>query len=562
MELIRAIRSKAEHTFYVSPNFHDNYQAHEFGTIQAAIDYVYDNIYSELKDQVTAIIFVYPGRYKEQIHSYEYIRLKAFDDSYVSEDRSVILFNDGIDRDSYVLKSGVDYNYHIQGFNIETYRGSDDRIITDFNRCTFINCVLQHGSFVENTIDSLSCSMSFFDCVFWAVYPFKMEGVRAHSGRTVFLNGCWVYGKSPYHSSSTLESTHATGTGAVFEMQDTKVVGNIDIGGDWDFVMNNSRTRRSTTHVSGLRNTYDTTGSIHITNAVIGNGLHFKKDASDKIIHGVDFNDADSVDLWTGEADITADVTIPIVDYVQNIQQNGISGEIQIIDPIKPVGANAVNRYQCIQYAIDSISVKGVVDLNASFTGLSELIIPTGINITIDGHKLYSLSFTSDIVTLNTSEELVFFGLTELSGNEIEINGNSSYIGFEECLTVNAYITLTSGTNTYCLIYTSTIKAPSGYPAITHNNANSVIISGYSRIDGGVGHPAIKWTVDADNKFKCKFSTLLHGDGGANAPLLNIAVGKVDISVYNTGLNATWDANKFTNLIVSANNTIDSAINF
>ena len=190
------------------------------------------------------------------------------------------------------------------------------------------------------------------------------------------------------------------------------------------------------------------------------------------------------------------------------------------------------------------------------------MTIPTGINVTIEGHKLYSLSFTDDVVEVGLDAQIVFYGVTNINGGNIEVNGNNSYVGFEECLTVNAYTTLTSGVDSYILVYNSTIKAPSGHPGILVNNIDTTIVSGYSRIDGGVGHPAIMFAVEADDRLKAKFSTLIHGDGGANAPLQYSGANSIDIAVYSCAFNAAWNASDFINKIGSANNTTDAYIDF
>ena len=172
------------------------------------------------------------------------------------------------------------------------------------------------------------------------------------------------------------------------------------------------------------------------------------------------------------------------------------------------------------------------------------------------------MTFTNDIVELGANEQLVFYGLANLTGGNIEVNGDSSYVGFEECLTVYAYITLTSGVSSYCLIYTSSIDAPSGYPAIKIDNTDTVIVSGYSRIKGGVGHPALMFTVDASSNLKAKYSTILHGDGSSNVPLDNTSGEDINISMYACGLNAAWNSSKFTNTIGSAGNITDPQIDF
>ena len=563
MDFIKAQQAGANRTAFVSPTFAHNEHLHTFNTIQSAIDWVHNSSwYSSLTSTNTATVFVYPGYYREQITCWEHIRLRSYTDHYLGTERVVTLRSAGNNSSDYPLKPGVDYQYYIEGFTIRT-SGADNYIISEMVNAKFINCLFKYGRFIENTVD-YSTAMSFLNCTWWCNKPFVIEGVRGNAARSIWFDQCWIYGNSPYHSQSSFGSTHATGTGAVIEMNNTRVVGNIDIKGDWDYISDRCRTRRSTTHTSGLRNTYDTDGYIHITNTTIGNGLHFASDASTKIIHNCDFNDSLSVPLWAGEADITSDVTIPIVDYIQNIQQNGNDGEIQIIDPIKPVGDNAVNRYRNIQEAVDSINTEGIVDLYESYTSLAELTIPNNTKVTIDGKRSYSLAFTGNVATLALGEELIFNRLSRITGGTVELTGNNAEFHMHSCPCGDNTLEVlcTSGTDTKCHFRNVNLIGATGKSVIQSACLTTSIKICYSGLKGATGQPAIEFTVEADDIFEARYSTFVHGDGVANKPIIYTGANSIAYKMYLCALNAALDASDFTNGITSAGNVTDAGIDY
>jgi len=548
--LLKDVIVGGDRVAHVSPVFTDNEASHQFSTIQAAIDFAYGKWGPVTDSNNKVVIRLAPGKYTEQIHSYENMLIKSYASGYDALDTEppATLYNTGADAAHYPLRSDEDEIYELSGINVETDAGG---IFGKLPVGDYYSCRFNYGHFIERDSSALAI---FSNCAFYgsAYGGFNLTGTNLTGLRNILLRaGCTFRGEGV----PTLLSTHVGF--ANFKWTDTELAGSTAIGGDWDWRVDDCYVYRS-----AVRSVFSTTGLINIVNSVIINGLHFTSaPASFKMINS-SFEGISDNKIPDGEADITSDVVIPDVVYSNNTQHNGISGNIQITCPIKAVGCASLNRYFSLQDAINSIAVSGVIDLRESFVDLAELTIPTGSSVTIDGHKLYSLTFTSDIIELQANESIIFFGLSQLNGGNIEVNGNSAYVGFEECLTANAYVTLTSGTSSYCLVYTSTIKAPTGHPAITQNVTTSTIVLGYSRVDGGVGHPAILTTVEADSGLKAKFSTLIHGDGAGNSPLVYTGANKMDILVYNCALNAAWSAADYTNLIGSPNNTTSPEIDF
>lgn len=537
---------------YVSPSFTDNEDMQRFSTIQAAIDFAYSE-WGPITDSTNKVVVeIGPGWYVEQIYSYENIVLTSGTSGYDPLDRPppVTIYNTGADATHYPLRSDEDEFYELIGINIETANVSN-AVTGKIPNGVFTNCRFYGGDFIERDSTNL---VLFSKCGFIESDHggFNLTGTNLTGNRNIILrNNCNL----GFQVTPTLTSTHTGWSN--FKCSNIDIEGNVSIGGDWEWRCDNVYTYRHP-----QRNIIDTTGEVNIVNSVMINGLHFASaPALFKMINS-SFKGISDNQIPNGEADITSDVVVPDVTYINNVQHNGICGKIQVICPIKPVGCNAPNRYFSLQDAIDSIVTTGTVDIWESLADLPELILTENRSVTIEGHKTYSLTFSADVVEIGANESIVFYGLTNIIGGNIEVNGNSAYVGFEECLTVNAYVTLTAGTETYCLVYTSTIKAPAGHPAITQDITTSTIVLGYSRVDGGVGHPAILTTVEADSGIKAKFSTLIHGDGAGNSPLIYTGANKMDILVYNCALNASWNAAYYTNLIGSPNNTTSPEIDF
>ena len=542
-----------DRTAFVSKTFIDNDYTHRFTDIQEAIDWIHDSSwYGDLDADNKAVVLVYPGVYKEQLTCWEHIRLVSMaDHDNLCDTKSVQLFIPDDKKTEPILTAGTGYVYNISGFTINADSVENAPYSYATKEARFFDCMFEHGSFLDGD-GAYASELRLIGCTFNSgTNAINYTGARGHADRTIYMFNTWS------HGDIIANSTFATGSPSI-EFKRCPIVGKTVIAGDWDYKMKNSRLTNTTG--SANRNTFGTTGIIDISDSIASGGIHLTSNPSEVHIEHCDFNEPGAT-VITG-ADITADVDITNVNYNHNLQQNGIAGEIQTESPVKHVGGGAIDRFMTLQDAIDSIVTKGVVDLRESLTGLSEITIPSNTNVTIDGHKLNSLTFTADIVEVNANEELVFYGLATLTGGNIEINGNDAYVGFEECLTVAAYVTLTSGTGTYCLVYTSTLKAPSGSPAITVNNTDTIVVVGYSRVDGGATKGAILFTVEADDQLKAKFSTFIHGDNAGNSPLVNTSGADVNIAMYSCGINASWNPAQFTNTIGSAGNITDPQINF
>ncbi len=348
-----------------------------------------------------------------------------------------------------------------------------------------------------------------------------------------------------------------TGTGAkILKAEHCKFDVDLQTRGDWSLNM------LWTEGYSDGKMTFDTTGYIDIFNSIIVNGIHFVTDTSDykRFVNNC------FKDITPGQPDITSDagVCVTDVEYTGNRQDHGLPPCIQMSGNERNVGGYAQNRYQSLQSAISSIPATetGIVTVYEDMTGLAELVLNAESDVTIKCGKNYDLAFTGDIVTLGLNQKLSFHEAACLSGEKMEVSGNGATLAFEGCLTVEGRIVCTAGVGSFVLAYFSSLLGITGYPAITVDNTDTLLVCGYSRVKGAAGQVAIRFNVTSVNKLKVKFSTLLHGDLYTVCPLLNSSGTQIDISMYNTGINATWSPTAFNNLVSKAGVIDDTAINF
>lgn len=540
---------------YVAKNGNDDNPGtiHDpFLTIQAAVDYAY-SVYGAVTDFSKPIVIkISPGVYEEQIHGYAgYYMCSQITGWYPAFGRPpVTIYMSGVDENNYPLRSNDGDVFAMEGITIKTDKNG---IIGKLPAGHFNNCWFKDCHFIEVT-ETSNKYLPFKNCIFYGdIYGgFNLTGNVGGWGYRSF-KGCGLYG------SPVFLSTHSGGTATVCFTDSYISGGHFEISGDWNFA---TTFGGFSSFGEVARNIIGTSGDVSICNGECVNGLHFTSAPNVLEILKLSFIGNEDNQIPDGEADITADTEITCDVYDGNVQHNGLDGEILIPTVVKSVGGTELNKYKDLVEAIKSVRGRETLKIYDDLIDLAPLVMPLSGTVTIEGRKSYSLTFTGDVVELKAGDQLIFYGLTNLVGGDIKVNGNGAYVGFEECLTVNAYVTLTAGTNSYCLVYTSTIEAPTGFPAIKVDNVNAGIIIGYSRVRGGVGHPALSFTVEADDKLKAKFSTILHGDGGTNTPLINTSGSDVNIAMYNCGLNAVWSPSLFTNTIGSAGNITDSQIDF
>jgi hypothetical protein len=530
-------------TYYVSPSFNDNPSIGQFSTIQGAIDYAKANM-PAYPDEVA--IMVHPGTYEEQITDthYRIFITGLVDTSYHT--KIAILYNSGIDAAHYPIAYTGSQKLNLVNLTVLCDAG---KTWGELPSLRADNCSFRDGCFTEYS-GAGDRNVELRDCILKGD-AFKFTG--ATDGRFIAMRGCDIYGGTP-----DFGSTNNVGKTKLVKFERSMCSSDLKLAGDWSVLG-----YLCEMYGNGVI-TIDTTGSIAFNKILLPNGIHFVTNpAGSKSIVGCDYINSG---IAADHLDVSADVTITDVAYSGNDQQNGISGKIRINNPEKNVGVGAHDRYFSLQHAITSIPENGcgIIKIWEDLVNLPEMTLPNAnTTITINCQETYGMAFTGDIVEITANRCLLFHGSPRLTGNTVEINGDNAKFCMKNCLRNNVLqILATSGVGALVYLRNSTIAGSTGNSPLQINSTGPTCRISYSKLTGATGQPAIEFTVDADGKLQTKFSTFVHGDKGANAPLVNTAVGQVDIAVYACGLNATWDANKFTNLIGNANNTTDAEIDF
>jgi hypothetical protein len=491
------------------------------------------------------MIFLQPGTYTEQIHSKANVTIQGHTTEGTPAKKATILYNTGADAAHYPLRSGDDDYYVINNITIETDTGG---IIGKLGTYNFSGCVLSKGHFIEATQDK-ALFMTFDECTFLGTNAFDLTGVGSGGMRAMTIIDCFF---SDSATNSKFDSTHTSTLliikGCVFHKH------SLDIGGDW-------KCEISDCHIFNTqRCNISTTNKITFLQCIVSCGLHFTSNP-EAIIQLCTFND-DCGYLITG-ADITATLNVTNIDYSQNVQQNGICGCVQTLCPIKNVGCHAIDRYITLQDAVSSVPASGVSVIRVweDYTGLAKLTLTnTGTQITIDGQKKYSLTFTGDIVDITGSQHFGLIDMVKVDGGTIKLDGATAEVSVESNQYILADLVIDDGV--FAIVYKSSLFGPTGKKAITINSLTTPVIIGYSRIEGAVGQPAIGVTVECDEKIKIKFSTLISGTPITVAPIIYTGANKLDVFVYNTGMSGSWNAAEINNKIGNPNLTTDPEITF
>ena len=524
-------------SYFVSPEFTDNVARHQFSTIVGAMTYARAHMPTY---PAKALILVYPGKYEETITDTHYrIHVQGVaNTSYYM--KGSVLYGTGVDSDNYPLKYYGGSVLNLINMTVEVDYGET---FGEFANLRCDNCSFLGGHFIEYT-GSDTRAMEIRHCV-CDNDMFKLTG--AQDGRFVAFRNCDLYG-----GTIDFGSTDTIGHRRSIKFERTICESILNIEGDWNI-------NAYLSEMYGIgKFVFDTTGDIYFDKVILPNGLHFKSDpGGGKSIVDCNFVNPDVLSTYK---DVTADVVITDVAYSGNTQQNGICECIQIRSPEKHVGGHT-DCYYDLQSAVSSITGDGTVRIWEDLASLPEIVITNAnTDINIDGQKKYSMAFTGDIVEVGADRKFGFTNVLQLTGGNVELNGNNAEISFVSCPDITGYLTLTNGA--FSTLSKSSLYGATGHPAVSVDNITTPIIIGYSLVKGSTGNPAVYWAVDADGTFEGKFSTFVHGDAAGNSPFDHVLAGKVDISVYLSGLNSAWNPAKFTNLIGSAGVIIDPNITY
>lgn len=508
------------------------------------------NRYFSIQDAIDSLpsggmIFLQPATYEEQIHSKANITIQGLTQEGTPAKKATTIYNTGADADHYPLRGGDDDYYVINDVTIETDLGG---VIGKLGTYNFSGCVLSRGHFIEAT-QNKTLFITFDECTFLETQAFDLTGVGTGGARLMTIVDCF-FAESAINSK--FDSTNAVTLliikNCVYHRH------SVDIGGDW-------KCEVSDCHLFNTQRTnISTTNKVTFLQCIISCGLHFTSNP-EAMIQLCTFND-DCGYLITGP-DITATVPVTNIDYAQNVQQNGVCGNIQTLCPIKNVGCHSIDRYYTLQDAISSIQASGkaVIRIWEDITALAKLVmVNTGTHITIDGSKKYKLTFTGDIVDIVDNQHFGFIDMVSVEGGTIHLNGATAELSLGSNRDILSDVVIDAGA--FAIVDKTSLFGSAGNPGITMNSLTTALLLEYSKVGGDVGQPALEINALCDDQIKIKFSSLISGTPLTIAPLTYTGVGKVDIAVYNTGLSGSWNPADVTNTIGSPNLTTDPNIIF
>ena len=131
-------------------------------------------------------------------------------------------------------------------------------------------------------------------------------------------------------------------------------------------------------------------------------------------------------------------------------------------------------------------------------------------NITIDGLDTFGIDFEAgSIIEIGKKQSLKFRNILHITGERFSIEDDFN-LGFYNCQSVICSIMLEAGKQSNLHIDHTKFYGMDG-PTIHINNEDVNIEIFNSYVKGDVGHPAILFNSDSDQKLKAKHSILLHG---------------------------------------------------
>ena len=537
---------------HVSKNGSDNNDGSTgfpFLTINAANNYAITLLTPVVDWNEAVVIKVGPGVFTEQItHSHRRIFIVGSGKDYENWPKPTILYNTGADAAHYPIACKEFLNLAEMQIMVDS-GGVFGELI---NRGLFSSCIFDGGAFIEQTTP-VDLTTYYNTCAFTGGKGFDLSGT-VNATRFIALRNCDAFG------TDTLFGSSGTGTKTVKFDKAMMGTDSTTISGNWSLLFYNSEK-----YDTVGRLIIDTDGFIDIFSSIITVGIHFLSDtAMTKKVVSCLFNNTP-----VGEGDITGDIPVEFIEYSGNHQYNGIDGEVITVSKIKNVGGGQ-NKYRNIHEALQgSVLTDTIINLEGDIEVSEPLVINSGIDVQIDGNKKWKLTSThaTTLATLGAGQQLSFVNMKQiLGGKTITVNGNGATLSLVSCGRytqpnyVNIVVAAGDISSLVYIIKTSLIGTAA--PVILISDIDPWLIIDRSFLKGAAAEPAIEWTVDADSRFRAKYSTMIHGSGSTNSPLLNSAVGDATISIYNCAMNASFPTNKFTNNIGNPNNTVDPQIDY
>ena len=551
-ENVSSISENTNKIIYVSKDGNDETGNGSLGnpflTINHANNYAITLLNPVVDWNESIIIKVSPGVYEEQItDSHRRIYIVGEGKDFENWPKPVILYNTGADAVHYPI--GCKEYLNLSDMQVKVDSGGVFGELV--NRGLFSLCVFDGGAFIEQTTP-VNLTTYYNYCAFWGGKGFDLTG-SIDAERFIALRRCDIY------ATDTLFGSDGTGKKTI--KFDKSMVGtdSTTISGNWSIVCYSTEK-----YDTNSRLIIDTDGAVEIFSSLITGGIHFKSDTllTKKVVSCL-FKDTP-----TGEGDIIGDVDVEFIEYTGNHQCNGVDGEVMTVNKLKQI-AGGQNYYRNIHEALKSCNQDSIINLNDDVTITEPIVLPTTHSVQIDGQKKWKLTTThaTTLCTIGNDQHLSFVNMKTIEGGKnITVAGNSADLTMINCgqYTVACHINIQIGTGNISsfvyLVKTSIIGTSA--PPVLINGLGIWFMLDRSYLKGASGHPAIQYTVDADDRSRMKNSTMVHGNGSSNRAIIGDSANDVAIMVYGCAMNATFATADFTNGIVNASNVVDVEIDF
>ena len=549
--------SRVSNVVYVSKDGSDSdgngSQGNPFLTIEYANNYAIAN---KPAWPGRGVVKVSPGIYTEHLTQSHY-RIYIVGGTRTPDEKEldVTIRNLGDCPENYPL--GTTHGLNLIGINVTT-SDTDNEFIEGIagelmSSSTFSYCNFMSNYFVEQ-VNPRSLYMQFTFCHFQYGKAFDLSGtIDYHRGLS--FGNCTIEGEAVFSSSGD-------GTKEI-KLANSFITDEVNISGDWSLLMQHSEMHTNAEII------FDTDGFVDIFSSIIINGIHFITDTpqTKKLVNCL-FRD-----IPEGQGDVTADVSVAFIEYSGNHQCNGIDGEIITVSKIKNVGGGQ-NVYRNIHEALRGSTLQDtIINLEGDVDVEIPLTIPPNVDIQIDGNSKWSLhsTATANLAELGNNQKLSFVNMRRITGGKKAIvNGDGATLNFISCGRVTdinyVNVEMNAGNSSSSVGIVNTSLQGTGAPAIKITDVDVACNIDKSFIKGASGYAAIEWTVDASNKFRGKYTTIIHGSLTGVSPLLNSVPSPgadIDISLYNSAINHPFPTADFTNNVKAQPNiSVDPDIDY
>lgn len=252
-----------------------------------------------------------------------------------------------------------------------------------------------------------------------------------------------------------------------------------------------------------------------------------------------------------GDLDINANVTVTQADIEGNLMTRGMDSDVQTLNPVKRVGANAITDwYPTVADALASVWEDNSIVRLFEDEALSAQLAPPSYDLLIDGQNEFVLSRTAGIMSVGSGSSVIFHAVFLTGLIEVTGTGDLSLIDQTE-LTGQIHLLSTAASGSSLSVIDSKIvgDATNTVP-IRISDSDPTILINRSYLSGNSGSAAVRWSASNDN-LKIKWSTIMHGSLAANDPFARDAAQTPDFCAHHTIFNVQPNVAVWTNLIAA-----------